>query len=89
MKQVLITQLPNNLIENDTFLPCNSPNKNDIALNESDGLAFDETIVVEPKFSTNKIFFTSLYRSPAFKVGSLEFQKILDNFNNLFNNVKN
>jgi len=92
-------ELPNNLIENYTFLPSNNPNntrhggvglfyKNSLPLIVRDDLAFDETIVVELKFGSKKIFFTVIYRSPAFKDGSLEFEHFLLNFNNLFTKIK-
>ena len=62
--------------------------KNTLPLKETDDLAFNETIVIELKFGSKKIFFTLLYRSPAFKDGSPEFENFLLNFENLFNNIK-
>ena len=53
-----------------------------------DDLSFEESIVVELKFGRKKIFFTVLYRTPAFKHTSPEFQAFLTNFENLYSNIK-
>ena len=50
--------------------------------------SFDESIVVELKFGRKKIFFTVLYRTPAFNHTSPEFQAFLTNFENLYSNIK-
>ena len=50
--------------------------------------SFEESIVVELKFGRKKIFFTFLYRTPAFKHTSPEFQAFLINFENLYSNMK-
>ena len=49
--------------------------KNTLPLKHRDDLSFDESIVVELKFGRKKIFFTVLYRSPASKHGSPEFER--------------
>ena len=63
---------------------CHSWNKN-VVRND---LSFDETIVVEIKFGRKKIFFTVLYRSPAFNHTSFEFLAFLSNFRNLYSKIK-
>ena len=88
------------IIENFTFVPRNCSNnarhggvglfyKNSLPIKIRDDLAFNESIVAELNFGNKKIFFTLIYRSPAFKDGSLEFDQFLLNFNNLHNNIKN
>ena len=44
--------------------------------------------MVELKFGRKKIFFTVLYRSPAFNHTSPEFQGFLSNFENLYSNIQ-
>ena len=51
-------------------------------------MSFNESIVVELKFSRKKIFFTVLYRSPACDHTSPEFLTFLSNFENLYLNIK-
>ena len=51
-------------------------------------LSFDESIVIELKFGRKKIFFTVLYRSPAFNHASLKFQSFLSNFKHLNLKIK-
>ena len=51
-------------------------------------LSFDECIVIELKFGRKKVFFTVLYRSPAFKHNSLEFQTFLSDFKLLHSNIQ-
>ena len=51
-------------------------------------LSFDESIVIELKFGRKKIFFTVLYRSPAFKHTSFKFQAFLSNFKNLHSEIQ-
>ena len=41
--------------------------KNSLPVIVRDDLSFEESIVVELKFGRKKIFFTVLYRTPAFK----------------------
>ena len=51
-------------------------------------LSFNESIVVELKFDRKKVFFTVLYRSPAFDPNSPNFQAFLSNFRNLYAKIK-
>ena len=51
-------------------------------------LSFDESIVVELKFERKKVFFTVLYRSPAFNHSTVEFQTFLSNFKQLDRSIK-
>ena len=51
-------------------------------------LSFEESIVVKLKFGRKKIFFTVLYRSPAFNHTSPEFLDFLSNFTNLYSKIK-
>ena len=51
-------------------------------------MSFDESIVVQLNFGRKKIFFTILYRSPAFNHISPEFQAFLLNFENLYSSIK-
>ena len=51
-------------------------------------LSFDESIVLELKFSRKKILFTVLYRSPAYNHTSPQFRTFLSNFKNLHSNIK-
>ena len=53
-----------------TFVPANNPANT----RHGGDLSFDESIVVELKFGRKKIFFTVLYRSPAFDHNSPNFQ---------------
>ena len=52
-------------------------------------LSFDESIVLELKYCRKKIFFTVLYRSPAFKHNSPQFQDFITDFKNLHSNISN
>ena len=62
--------------------------KNSLPVIVCDHLSFDESIVVELKFGRKEIFFIVLYRTPAFKHTSPEFQAFLINFENLYSNIK-
>ena len=50
-------------------------------------LSFNECIVAELKFGRKRIFFTVLYRNPACKADSPEFEKLLTDLENLYKNV--
>ena len=87
-------ELPETLLNDFTFVHANNPSntrhggvglffKNCLPVVIRDDLSFDESIVVELKFGRKKIFFTVLYRSPAFNYTSPEFQTFLVNFKNL------
>ena len=92
--------IPDPLINDYTFITSNNPlnvrhggvgllYKNSLPIKVRDDLSFHESIVVELRFGNKKIFFTVLYRNPAFKVGSVEFNTFLFNFQNLRNAIKN
>ena len=51
-------------------------------------LCFGECLVVELNFGRKKIFFTVVYRNPAFKANSPEFTAFLNNFKNLYGKIK-
>ena len=84
-------ELPEPLLDEYTFLPANNPTntrrggvglfyRNSLPVVVRNDLSSDESIVVELKFGRKIIFFTVLYRSPAFNHNSLEFQAFLSNF---------
>ena len=50
-------------------------------------LSFNECIVLELKFGRKTIFFTVLYRSPAAKHSTPEFNNFLDNFKSLYTKI--
>ena len=50
-------------------------------------LSFDECLVLELKFGRKKVFFTVLYRSPAFKHSTPEFDQFIQNFRNLYHKI--
>ena len=62
--------------------------KNSLPVIIRNDLSFDESIVVELKFGRKKIFFTVLYRSPAFSHSSPEFQAFISNFETLYSNIQ-
>ena len=51
-------------------------------------LCFGECLVVELNFGRKKIFFTVVYRNPAFNANSPEFTAFLDDFKNLYGKIK-
>ena len=92
-------ELPETLLNGYTFVPANNPAnnrhgavglfyKNSLPVIVRDDLSFDESIVVELKLGREKIFFTVLYRTPAFNHNSPEFRDFLSNFENLYSNIK-
>ena len=62
--------------------------KNSLPVVIRNDLFFDESIVVELKFGRKKIFFTVLYRSPAFDHNSPNLQTFLSHFSNLYAKIK-
>ena len=62
--------------------------KNTLPVKVRDDLSSRDTIVLELKFGRKKIFFTVLYRSPAYNLGSPQFDNFLLNFKNLYENIK-
>ena len=93
-------ELPESLLKDYTFVHANNPAntrrggvglfyKNSLPVIVRNDLSFAESIVVELKFGRKKIFFTVLYRSPAFNHSSPEFQAFLTNFENLYSKIRN
>ena len=62
--------------------------KNSLPVIARNDLTFNESVVVELKFGRKKVFFTVLYRSPAFDHNSPNFQDFLSNFRNLYAKIK-
>ena len=92
-------ELPVTLLDDYTFVPANNPAnvrhggvglffKHSLPVIVRNDLSFDESIVIELKFGRKKIFFTVLYRSPAFNHASLKFQSFLSNFKHLNLKIK-
>ena len=92
-------EFPETLLNGYTFVPANNPAnnrhggiglfyKNSLPVIVRDDLSFDESIVVELKLGRKKIFFTVLYRTPAFNHNSPEFRDFLSNFEKLYSNIK-
>ena len=92
--------LPDVMLENYSFIPSKNPGnsrhggvglfyKNSLPVKVRDDLSFNETIVLELKFGRKKIFFTVLYRSPAYNLGSPQFENFLLNLRNLYESIKN
>ena len=91
--------LPETLLDEYTFVPINNPAntrrggvglfcKNSLPVVIRNDLYFEESIVGELKFGRKNIFFTVLYRSPAFDQNSPNFQAFLSDFNNLYAKIK-
>jgi len=92
----LVTKVPE--IDGYTFICENHPDnvaqggvgiyhKNSLPVIVRRDLCFKESLVIELKFGRKKIFFTVLYRSPAFKSNTPEFEAFLANFENLHSNM--
>ena len=71
-------ELPDILLDGYTFVPSNNPTntrhggvslfyKSTLPIKIRNDLSFNESIVLELSFTRKRIFFTVLYRSPAFK----------------------
>ena len=90
--------LPDEMLENYTFVSCNSPSntkrgiglfyKNDLPVKIRTDLSFEESIVIEVVFSRKKVFFTAIYKSPSYCHGTPEFELFLNNFEALYENIK-
>ena len=63
--------------------------KNSLPIKIRNDLSFEESIVVELNFGRKKIFFTVLYKSPAFNHASPEFLDFLSNVTTLYSKMKN
>ena len=92
-------ELPSTLLNDYPFASANNPTntrhggvglfyKNSLPVKVRNDLSFNESIVLELNFGRKKLFFTSLYRSPANNHLSPEFQTFLSNFENLFSKIK-
>ena len=90
--------IPDVLLENYTFINANSATnqrhggvglfyKNSLPLKVREDLSFAESIVIELKFRRKSIFYTILYRSPAFSHNSPEFVEFLNNFKKLHTEI--
>ena len=88
-----------NLIPGYKFFPWNNPDgtrnggvgifyKETLPLRIREDLSFDECLVAELRFGRKKIFFTVLYRNPASKANSPEFEIFIQNFENLSTNIR-
>ena len=62
--------------------------KNTLPIKVREDLSFDESIVVELNFGRKKIFFTVLYRSPAFSHTSAQFANFLSDVSYLYSKIK-
>ena len=62
--------------------------KNSLPVIVRNDLSFDESVMIEVKFGHKKIFFATLYRSPAFNYTSFKFQVFLSNFKNLHSKIQ-
>ena len=93
-------KLPDILLNDYTFVSSQNPTntrhdgvglffKNSLPIKITHDLSFEELIVVELNFGRKKIFFTVLYRSPAFNHASPEFLDFLSNVTNLYSKIKN
>ena len=91
-------EIPDPLLKDYNFISSNHPGnvshggvglfyKDSLPVIHRRDLSFDECIVIELKFGRKKIFFTVLYRSPASKHGSPDFELFLSNFKNLHTNI--
>ena len=92
-------ELPSTLLNDYTFVSANNPTnarhggvglfyKNSLPVKVRNDLSFNESIVLELNFGRKKLFFTTLYRSPANNHLSPEFQTLISNFENLFSKNK-
>ena len=92
-------ELPEILLNDYTFVSANNPTnsrhggvrlfyKNSLPVTVRNDLSFDESIVFELNFGQKKLFFTVLYRSPAFNHTTHEFQAFLLNFEKLHSRIK-
>ena len=91
-------EIPDPLLKDYNFIHANHPGnvsrggvglfyKDTLPVIHRNDLSFNECIVIELKFGRKKIFFTVLYRSPASKKGSPEFELFKLNFKNLHTNI--
>ena len=87
-------KVPDNILNGYIYYGCNHPSgnkqggvgifyKSSLPLKIRNDLSFDECIVTELRFGRKKLFFTVLYRKPAYKADSPEFEKFTTNFETL------
>ena len=92
-------KIDDNLLPGYTYVPGNNPDgslnggvgifhKDTLPLRIRYDLSFSECLVAELNFGKKKIFFSVMYRNPADKANSLNFSIFLDNFKNLYENIK-
>ena len=62
--------------------------KNTLPIKVRHDLSFPESIVIEIKAKRKSVFYTFLYRSPAFNHNSPEFEQFLQNFEHLYQNIR-
>ena len=93
-------RVPENALPGYKFYSCDHPDgersggvgifyKETLPLRIRPDLSFDECVVSEMIFGHKKIFFTVLYRNPRAKAHSDEFNSFLENFENLYEKIKN
>ena len=89
--------LPDEMLENYTFVSCNNPSrnggvglfyKNDLPVKIRTDLSFEVSLVIEVVFGRKKVFFTVIYKSPSYCHGTPEFELFLNNFEALYENIK-
>ena len=91
-------EIPDVLLENYTFINSNSTSnsrrggvglfyRSNLPIKVRSDLSFPECIVVELKVKRKSLFYTTLYRSPAYNHNSSEFNLFLENFKNLYNKI--
>jgi len=92
-------ELPDTMLENYTFISSNNPNntrtggvgllyRSSLSVKVRNDLSFPESLVIEILIGKKKVFFSVIYRSPANKYGTQKFNEFLDNFRNLYENIK-
>ena len=92
-------KVPENILNGYIYHGCNHPSgkkqgsvgifyKSSLSLKIRNDLSFDECIVTELRFGRKKIFFTVLYRNPADKADSPEFEKFTSNIEILAKDIK-
>ena len=89
--------LPSNLLEGFKSIFSHHPGgnkrvslfyKDNLSLVEKNDLSFNECIVTEIHFGRKKVFFAVVYRSPNDKAGSPEFDRFLNDLENLNTKIK-
>ena len=97
--QVVLPDLNEYLNNEYTFISQNKPDntrhggvglfyRNSLPLKIRNDLSFNESIVAELNYGRKKIFFTVVYRSPAFNYKSVEYSSFLSNLNELYAKIK-